>query len=492
MGNLKNLEKAKILFEKGLFDFQKEIYTSAELKFLDALKLAPNRLSILNNLISVYISTKQKEKLKNILLSHKHLGDENEIQYGKAYDHYYDKDYSQSIKICNKLVNIDKFRYSALDLLASNFKKQKLFLKALKLYKKKLKEKKDYLIYYNIGCLFFYLGRINKAHYYFNKSKNLKKIDNSNLWNLSLSHLTLGNLHQGFSLYEYRWFNKKRKLVKKFKDLKTPSSVKKIIDKRILISDEQGLGDTIQFSRFVIELLKFTKKITFVVNTKLVKLLSNLDKQINVRSYNDLELDNFDYHLSLCSLPNFLKIKNLKDIKYHQLYIEKVSKINIKKSDINIGLSWSGNPNFPLDEYRSLSFKNFKDVLNIKNVSFFKLSQDIRNKEITDYSSTSNLFDMGHKSLFEISQIIKELDLVVSCDTSIIHLAGILNIRSILLLNYNSDWRWFRDKKKTIWYPSVDIIKQEAFNCWESVLIELKKRIEIMTNNKKASFNSPF
>tara|TARA_B100001057_G_C22781182_1_gene923697 strand:+ start:111 stop:1574 length:1464 start_codon:yes stop_codon:yes gene_type:complete len=487
MGNLKSIEKAKILFEKGLFDFQKEIYESAELNFLNALKLAPNRLSILNNLISVYISTKQKEKLKDILLSHKHLIDKNEIQYGKAYDHYFNKDYSKSIKICNKLVNIDQFRYSVIDLLASNFKKQKLFLEALKLYKKKLKEKKDYLIYYNIGCLFLHLGRINKAHYYFNKSKNLKKIDNSNLWNLSLCHLTLGNLRQGFSLYEYRWLNKERKLIKKFEDLKMPSSVEEIIDKQILISDEQGLGDTIQFSRFVIELLKFTKKITFVVNIKLVKLLSNLDNKINVRSYNDLELNNFEYHLSLCSLPNFLKIKNLDEIKYHQLYIEKVSKINIKKSDINIGLSWSGNPNFPLDEYRSLSLKNFKDVLNTKDVSFFKLSQDIRNKEITDHNSTSNLFDMGDKSLFEISQIMKELDLVVSCDTSIIHLAGILNIRSILLLNYNSDWRWFRDKKKTIWYPSVDIIKQEVFNHWNGVLIELRKRIEIIANKKKAS-----
>ena len=121
------------------------------------------------------------------------------------------------------------------------------------------------------------------------------------------------------------------------------------------------------------------------------------------------------------------------------------------------------------------------------HICFFKLSQDIRNKEITDHNSTSNLFDMGDKSLFEISQIMKELDLVVSCDTSIIHLAGILNMRSILLLNYNSDWRWFRDKKKTIWYPSVDIIKQEVFNHWDGVFIELRKRIEIIANKKKAS-----
>ncbi len=95
-------------------------------------------------------------------------------------------------------------------------------------------------------------------------------------------------------------------------------------------------------------------------------------------------------------------------------------------------------------------------------------------------SFISNLFDLAI-ILFEISKVMKELDLVISSDTSIIHLAGILNIKSILLLNYNSDWRWFDDKKKTIWYPSVEIIKQKTFNSWDNVFYELKKRIEKLT-----------
>ena len=248
-----------------------------------------------------------------------------------------------------------------------------------------------------------------------------------------------------------------------------------------MISDEQGLGDTIQFSRFVIELLKFTKKITFVVNSKLVKLLSNIDKNIIVIDYKDLKTNNFDYHLPLCSLPLFLRIKDIGDINYYPLYFNNKNKISFEKNDINIGLSWSGNPNFHLDEYRSLSFKNFKDILNIKGINFFKLSQNVRNEEFLDYHSFSNLFDFGNKSLFEISEVMKELDLVISSDTSIIHLAGILNVKSILLLNYNSDWRWFENKKKTLWYPSVEIIKQNTFNSWDNVFYELKRRIEKLT-----------
>ena len=92
-----------------------------------------------------------------------------------------------------------------------------------------------------------------------------------------------------------------------------------------------------------------------------------------------------------------------------------------------------------------------------------------------------NLYDFGGKSLLEISQILNQFDLVVSTDTSIIHLAGILNIKSFLLLNYNSDWRWFLDTKKTIWYPSVTIIKQKKINCWDNVLSEFE---QILKNTK--------
>ena len=481
MNSMNDFEKAKKLFQLGLNNLQNENYVDAEEKLLECLKLVPNRISTLQNLIAIYIATEQKNKLKEILNYHNHLINEHEIQHGFAYDQYFDQNYSKSIEICKKLINLDNFKDSISGLLASNFKKQKLFLQTLKIYKKKLKEKKDHLTYYNIGTLFFVLGRINKAKYYFKKSEDLKKIDNSNLWNLSLCHLTLGNLDEGFELYEYRWLKKSNKQIKKFENIKAPLSTEEIINKNILISDEQGLGDTIQFSRFVIELLQFTKKITFVVNSKLVNLLSNLNKNIVVIEYKDLKTSNFDYHLSLCSLPLFLRIKDISDINYYSLNFNNKNKISFEKNGINIGLSWSGNPNFPLDEYRSISFKNFKEILNIKKINFFKLSQNVRNEEFLDYHSFSNLFDFGDKSLFEISEVMKELDLVISSDTSIIHLAGILNIKSILLLNYNSDWRWFEDEKKTIWYPSVEIIKQKTFNSWDNVFYELKKRIEKLT-----------
>ena len=154
MNSINNFEKAKKLFQLGLNNLQNENYDDAEEKLLECLKLVPNRISTLQNLIAIYIATEQKNKLKEILNYHNHLINEHEIQYGFAYDQYFDHNYSKSIEICKKLINLDNFKDSISDLLASNFKKQKLFLQTFKIYKKKLKEKKDYLIYYNIGIFF--------------------------------------------------------------------------------------------------------------------------------------------------------------------------------------------------------------------------------------------------------------------------------------------------------------------------------------------------
>ena len=231
--NSKKFEIAKKFFQEGLNFFQKENYKNAEQKFLESLEFYPNRLSTIQNLISIYIITDQREKLKKILKTYESLNNEEELLVGKAYEYFFDKNYTKAIELCKRLIKNKYHKSSILDLMASIFKKEKLFIEALKIYKSKLREKKDYLIYYNIGCLFRELGKTSKAIYYFKKSRDHKNIDNSNLWNLSLSFLTLGELEKGFSLYEYRWFKKSNPPIKKFHEIKNPKSIKEIINKKI-------------------------------------------------------------------------------------------------------------------------------------------------------------------------------------------------------------------------------------------------------------------
>ena len=350
---------------------------------------------------------------------------------------------------------------------------------ALKIYKKILKKNRNHFeAYYNIGELLFELGKIKQAYFFFKKSYKINESNIPTLWNMSLCALTLKDFDNGFLLYETRW-KRKNFQIKKFTHIKLANNINDIFNQKILVWDEQGFGDTIQFSRFVIYLLKYTNNVTFVVNKKLKDLFSCLDSRIKIFDYESLNQEIFDFQIPICSLPNLLKISDIKEIPYYKLELSKnVGKVQvINKNKLNIGLAWSGNPNYPNDEYRSIPLKYFYNLLSYKNVNFYKLFKDLRVSELFDFNSY-NIKDLGEKNFLDLSYAIKELDLVISADTSIIHLCGILGVNSILLLNFNSDWRWFDDDKTTIWYPSVKIIKQKEFNNWHNVFDELIKELK--------------
>ena len=479
--NTKIFNEAKLKFTEGIKFFNEENYELAEKNFLESLDLAPQRLSVISNLIKIYIVTKNIKKLNEILIKYKNLEKEKEILFGEAYNSFFKEDFDQSIKICNQIVNYNDSKYSTQDLLASNFKNKGNFLEAFKIYKNKLLEyKNDYKIYYNIGCLLFELGKVRQANYYFEKSKNLNLNFADITWRQSLCYLTLKDFKNGFLLYEDRWKRENHPNIK-FNNIKTPNNISEIKDKKILIWDEQGLGDTINFSRFVIDILKFTKDVTFVVDKKLKDILSKLHTEIFVVDYQNLKEINYDFQIPTGSLAKLLNIFTTDDIKFYKLSLPetKIKKKYIDNDKFNIGIAWCGNPNYPMDKYRSISFEKFNKLLQLKKFNFYKLSKTSKNSSPISEENSSNIFDFGDKSLFEISEIIRDLDLVISVDTSINHLAGILGTNSILLLNYNNDWRWFDDKSKNHWYPSVKIIKQTSFNSWdevfENLIIEVEK-----------------
>ena len=484
--NTKTFNEAKLKFTEGIKFFNEENYELAEKNFLESLNLAPQRLSVISNLIKIYIVTKNIKKLNEILIKYKNLEKEKEILFGEAYNSFFKEDFDQSIKICNQIVNDNDSKYSTQDLLASNFKNKGNFLEAFKIYKNKLLEhKNDYKIYYNIGCLLFELGKVRQANYYFEKSKNLNPNFADITWRQSLCYLTLKDFKNGFLLYEDRWKRENHPNIK-FSNIKTPNNISEIKDKKILIWDEQGLGDTINFSRFVIDILKFTKDVTFVVDKKLKDILSKLHTEIFVVDYQNLKEINYDFQIPTGSLPKLLNILTTDDIKFYKLSLPetKIKKKYIDNDKFNIGIAWCGNPNYPMDKYRSILFEKFNKLLQLKKFNFYKLSKTSKNSSPISEENSSNIFDFGDKSLFEISEIIRDLDLVISVDTSINHLAGILGTNSILLLNYNNDWRWFDDKSKNHWYPSVKIIKQTSFNSWDEVFENLIIEVEKMYKKK--------
>jgi len=472
-----NFEKAKVHFEKGLNFLNHRMYDLSEKEFYLCLELLPDRLSVIENLIKIFVLKKEVSKLDSFLKKYDHIKEKKEIQFGIAHKEYFNKNYDDSIRICKNLLNFSELEIEALILLAENNLRKKEFLNSLKIYKRILYKKRDFETYYFIGNLLFEIGKTRQALYYHRKSFKMNNQNKSNLWNLSLCLLKLKFFTEGFEFYDTRW--ELNLQVKKHTNIPLATETTEILNKKILIWDEQGLGDTIQFSRFVIDLIKYSKQITLVVNKKLKNLLSHISPFIKVFDYEmlDIEKEKFDFQLPICSLPRLLEIKKIEDISYYPLKLPKFSFSNsIDKNTLNVGIAWSGNPNYSHDEYRSIPFHYFKKIFNLKRTNFYKLSKDLKNIESREHEFY-NIKDLGNNDFYTISHIMKDLDIVISCDTSIIHLSGILGVNSILLLNFNSDWRWFDNNKTTPWYPSVKIIKQKEFNNWQYVFDQLNNEI---------------
>jgi len=485
-----NFNKAKQFFDNGIKFFKDYKYKKAEIEFLNSLQLLPDRLSVISNLIQIYINTEDKVGLNNFLLKYQHLKKEKEIALGFAYQEYFNNCNDASINLCNSLLNYENdydFQIKLYNLIAANYGRKKNFIQSIKYLRKiLLKDKTDSVNYYNLGCLLLNLGKPRQAYIYLKKSDSLQPDNNLVLFNISLCLLTLGDLKNGFELYEKRW-NRKNSEEKKFSNIKSILSINEIVDKRILIWDEQGLGDTILFSRFIFDLLKYTNDITFVVHKSLKDLFVKLYNNIVVKDYNSLIADNFDFQSSICSIPRLLGIKKPESISFKPLNFPskdlEISNSFFINNKLNIGLVWSGNSKFANDEYRSIPFEFFASLLKVEKFNFFKLSKDLENKDLFKFYS-NNIKNLGDKTFYELSYYLKRLDLVISCDSSIVHLCGILGIKCILLLNFNSDWRWFNNKYKTEWYPSVTIIKQKKFNDWTYVFEELNKSVEAIYKKK--------
>ena len=473
---MNNFELGKKKFEAGLSFLLKQKYNEAEQEFLESLKFVPNRISTIKNLILIYVKTENKNKLSELIKNNKNIEKNIELIFAKAYKNFFDKDYDNSINLCNSIIKKSEndLEFEILGLLAKCQKEKNFFLKSLKIYKKSLfKYKRNFTTYSKVGNLFFELGKFYKAKIYFEKCKKINPNDKVNLWNLSLCLLNNKEIEEGFELYENRWsliFSEK----KKYQNIPQIKKLKEIKNKNVLIWNEQGLGDNLLYSRFMPTLLNYTKDISFQTDGN-IEIFKFLYPEINIINSEKVKDKKFDYQIPICSLPNILGLKKLSDLKLKKINLKnKIKKENdfkLPKNKLNIGLVLNGK-----NKYRSIPLNYFNELFLNQKIQFFNLSKDTKNNKLYNNISTK-IVDLGDKNFLELSKILINLDVIISVDTSLIHLCGNLNLDSYLLLNYNSYWIWFDDKKKTIWYPSVTIIKQNNFNNWGNVVEEVKQII---------------
>ncbi len=487
---MKNIfEKSKKIFLEAVNYLIKEDFINAEKKFLESYKLTPDRISIVSNLIQIYIKQKNINQLDDFLKLNDNFKDTFDYKIGLGFLKFFKRKYNESLKICEEINSENlKQKIQTLNLRIKNLEEINEFEQALQLYKKILSlEEGNHINYYNFGTFLFKIGKPEESLINLYKALKIKKNFPGLFWNISLCELKLKNFRKGFSNYNIRWKNENNK--KKYQSIKELKNLKDIENSKVLIwgDGDGGYGDNILFSRFLNYISKEYNNITFCTYGGLTELLRSLSKNIKVISTEQVNEKDYDFQIPLGDIPNLLNFQKFEEIPYYKLSIEndnKEKKLNLSKKKLNVGFAWCGNPNLPIDVYRSIPLKRFNKIINSENYKFFKLQTLLKPEEKKEFYSYNSVEDLGDKSFYDLAKCLNELDIIVSVDTSIIHLCGILNIKAYLLLNYNNFWTWFLDKKDTLWYPSIKIIKQKKFNDWSYVFEKLELELENLYNNK--------
>ena len=297
-------------------------------------------------------------------------------------------------------------------------------------------------------------------------------------WNEGLCRLLIGDFAVGWEKYEWRW--KKEPQIHSLRNFKQPLWLGKedLNNKTILLHSEQGLGDTLQFCRYAGQVAALGAKVILEVQPSLKLLLNALEGVATVLSQGE-NLPYFDCHCPLLSLPLALKTELNTRAKSSYLTADpdKITKWQAKlaTNKKKVGLVWRGNPAHKNDHNRSIPLAAFKALIDDK-ADYFCLQYELAadDKAILEKTSNIRLFEDDINDFSDTAALVELMDLVITVDTSMAHLAGALGKAVWILLPFDPDWRWLLDRSDSPWYPSAKLFRQPNINDWETVILDVK------------------
>jgi hypothetical protein len=312
------------------------------------------------------------------------------------------------------------------------------------------------------------------------------------LFNKSLALLMRGDYAEGWKLFGSR---RNVAIDKSFKTYPQPEWIggESLAGKTVLVHSEQGLGDALQFCRYVKLLAQRGARVLLEVRGPLVELLRNLEGAAEIIKKGD-PIPDFDFHVPMMSLPHAFgtELSTIPaDVPYIRADAAKVAHWREKlgpKTKPRVGLVWNGGlRNDPAlriaNARRNVSLEHIA-ALNMPSVEFYSLQKgepaesEFRERR-ADVWPTSNLHDYVPelKDFSDTAALIENLDLVITVDTSTAHLAGGMGKPVWILNRFDTCWRWMRDRTDSPWYPTVRLFRQKKHGDWAPVIADVKEAL---------------
>lgn len=423
--------------------------------YIKTISITPNHYKAYNNLGTIY------EKLRN---------------------------YKDALKNYEKAIEIEPRFPEPYNNIGTIYKKLERYPESIDNYNKAIILNSGYFeAYSNRAIVLRKLQKFDEALEDYNSAIKLKSDFTEALVGKSEILLKLGNLSEGWRYYNYRFFqpsfheryNKKKLFLKKEK-------VNKLI-----IWGEQGIGDQIYFLSYLINFSKFAKEVVLELDPRIIPLFQRYLKKIKInnvflKSINEKPVEIFDFHLPLGSVPGFVKENNYISTKNKYYFLSNgilIKKFFPKNNYKNIGISWKTlNKD---EEYRNISLDLLSPILDLEGINFFNLQFGNFNDLVEEYNNKkkkNNIISIKEidntNNLEDLSNLIFNLDAVVTIQNTTVHLSGALGKKTFLLTSKDSRWMWGVSDKISKHYPAVEIFRQKEFNDWNEQIAQVAQKLK--------------
>ena len=343
--------------------------------------------------------------------------------------------------------------------------------------------------YCNRGNAFADLNRLEEAVAEFDRALAIDPSLAEAYLGKAFATLLRGDYQQGWPLYEWRW---ERETTRKKKKIFTQAlwlGIENIQGKTILLHAEQGLGDSIQFCRYAKLVKALGARVLLEVPKPLTVLLSGLE-QVDVLIEKGDPLPAFDYHCPLLSLPLAFKtelqsIPNASPYLFSTADRRKVWSERLGfKTRFRVGLAWSGSTINKNGNHRSLALSDLMAHLPT-DIEYVSLQPQVResDKGVLELSSIRH-FGQQIDCFADTAALCDLVDMVLSIDTSVAHLAGAMGKPTWVLLPHAPDWRWLLERTDSPWYPSLKLYRQNAQRRWEPLLEYVADDLQALAKRK--------
>ncbi len=347
----------------------------------------------------------------------------------------------------------------------------------------------------NRGLALLDLKRVNEALACCEKALALDPDYVEALYNRGWVALLMGDFPRGWKGYEFRWVKKDappREIIPPFPQWKGED----LHCKRILVYDEQGAGDVFQFSRFLTEICALGACVVFQLRPALHRLLQAFAGMIRFVSTVPPGED-FDFQCALLSLPAVLET-TLDSVPASASYLAAESsraahwRRRLGDHGFKIGICWQGNPKNKIDIGRSIPLRCFEPMAAVPGVRLISLQKTYGVDQLSDlppHMTVETLgvdFDAGPDAFLDSAAVMSCLDLIVTSDTSIAHLAGALGRPVWVALKHVPDWRWMLDRGDSPWYPTMKLYRQNKRDAWDEVFAAIAQDVARLSQSSEA------